>query len=208
MCNSKINFNLSEDELSLLKKDFKIIVVVGPSGSGKTTLINEFFNVKSKIVSFTTRNPRPGEIDGRDYYFVTEGEIEKYKKDNDLLEYVKYNNNSYGYSKEEIFLKLKNKNIVACAATIEGFNHLKSIFKDHLFAIYLDVDKNIVKRHLLSRNDSKDNIKNRIMMFEEESKNKKLFEQRNDSLIVKVGDDFLENVDNFEKSIVKIKNLK
>lgn len=80
----------------------KLFVVTGPSGVGKGTIIREFLksneNVKYSISS-TTRAPRPGEVNGREYFFISTEEFEEFIMEDDFLEWAKYNNNYYGTSR-------------------------------------------------------------------------------------------------------------
>lgn len=77
-----------------------LIVYSGPSGVGKGTILKELLPIKSlKLcfsVSMTTRKPRPGEVDGVDYFFVTKKRFEKAIKDKELVEYAEYVGNYYG----------------------------------------------------------------------------------------------------------------
>ncbi len=76
-----------------------MIVVSGPSGAGKSTLIRQALDAIPKLaysVSATTRKPREGEINGRDYIFLTRGEFEKWIKEGRFLEWAEYSGNLYG----------------------------------------------------------------------------------------------------------------
>lgn len=81
-----------------------LIVLVGKSASGKTTLekyISDNFRYE-KIVSHTTRAIRGDEVDGVDYYYVSEDEFDKMRLNDELVEHATFNNWSYGISKKEI----------------------------------------------------------------------------------------------------------
>lgn len=84
-----------------------IIVITGVSGSGKTTL-SQIFPVERRIVSYTTRNPRPGEIDGIDYYFVTKKQGEEIKKSANSFEDTSFAGNVYGVTMDEVIEKSVN----------------------------------------------------------------------------------------------------
>ena len=84
-----------------------IIVITGVSGSGKTTL-SQLFPVERRIVSYTTRNPRPGEIDGIDYYFVTKEQGEEIKNSENSFEETCFAGNVYGVTKDEVIDKSVN----------------------------------------------------------------------------------------------------
>ncbi|MBA4117176.1 MAG: 50S ribosome-binding GTPase, partial [Rubrobacter sp.] len=77
----------------------RLIVVSGPSGAGKSTLIREALEAVPELaysVSATTRRPREGEVDGRDYVFLSREEFEKWIKEGRFLEWAEYSGNLYG----------------------------------------------------------------------------------------------------------------
>ena len=77
----------------------KLIVVSGPSGAGKSTLIGEALDSVPQLaysVSATTRDPRPGELDGEDYIFLSRDEFERRIEDGYFLEWAEYSGNLYG----------------------------------------------------------------------------------------------------------------
>lgn len=83
----------------------RVIVVSGPSGAGKGTLIDAVLGRVPDLtvaVSATTRAMRPGEVDGRDYYFLTPAEFERRVAAGDFLEHVSYANNRYGTLRSEV----------------------------------------------------------------------------------------------------------
>ena len=76
-----------------------VLVLSGPSGVGKDTVINELLKKDDKTIvsiSMTTRKPRPGEVDGVNYYFVTREEFEEKIRNGEMLEYAQYGSNYYG----------------------------------------------------------------------------------------------------------------
>lgn len=84
----------------------KLFVISGCSGVGKGTVINEFMKRNSAdfilSVSCTTRNPRPGEVDGVNYFFISKEEFEQNINENKFLEYAKFAENYYGTKKKYI----------------------------------------------------------------------------------------------------------
>ena len=88
-----------------LYKPNLVIVISGPSGSGKSTVINALCEANETLqlsVSATTRKPRPGEVDGVDYYFLSRAEFEKYIQQDRFLEWAEYGDNLYGTLRSEI----------------------------------------------------------------------------------------------------------
>jgi guanylate kinase len=86
-----------------------LAILSGPSGVGKSTLIAEVLRQYPELyfsVSYTTRSPRPGEVDGVNYHFVDVAEFERMIRDDELLEYANYSGNYYGTSARLIDEKL------------------------------------------------------------------------------------------------------
>ena len=88
-----------------------LIVISGPSGVGKGTIRKALFQRTGHnldfSVSMTTRMPREGEIDGKDYFFITKEEFEQEIKNDNLLEHAKFVNNYYGTPKNKVLEKLE-----------------------------------------------------------------------------------------------------
>lgn len=83
----------------------KVFVVTGPSGVGKGTLIARVRELHPDLdlsISATTRPPRPGEVDGRDYYFLSPEEFDRRVSAGDFVEHARYSGNSYGTLRSEL----------------------------------------------------------------------------------------------------------
>ena len=92
-----------------------MIILSSPSGAGKTTLVNLLSKKDNYIisVSHTTRNPRPGETNHKDYYFVNDIEFQRLIKNEEFLEYAKVFNNYYGTTRTPVIDNLnKGKNVL------------------------------------------------------------------------------------------------
>ena len=97
------------------EKDGVMIVLSSPSGAGKTTLVNLLSKKDNYLISIshTTRNPRPGEINNKDYYFVNDNEFKRLIKNEEFLEYAKVFNNFYGTTRTPVIDNLnKGKNVL------------------------------------------------------------------------------------------------
>ena len=97
------------------EKDGVMIVLSSPSGAGKTTLVNLLSKKNNYVISIshTTRNPRPGEINNKDYYFVNDNEFKRLIKNEEFLEYAKVFNNFYGTTRTPVIDNLnKGKNVL------------------------------------------------------------------------------------------------
>jgi guanylate kinase len=86
-------------------------VLSGPSGVGKSTVVEAIRRDCPEIwlsISVTTRRPRPGEVDGREYFFVTERQFKQLAADGELLEWARFAGNYYGTPKEAVVAKLRS----------------------------------------------------------------------------------------------------
>lgn len=135
-----------------------MIVLIGASASGKTEVAKTLIAKKgfSKIVTYTTREIRPSEVNGVDYHFVTKEKFLELKNDNFFLETTTYNNNFYGTPKNDLGL---NKVIIL---EPNGFKALKGINDPTIISFYiLDSEENR-RRHMLERGDDPVKVEERI----------------------------------------------
>ena len=114
---------------ALVKVKLQPIVFCGPSGSGKSTLLkrlmDEFPHAFAFSVSHTTRKPRAGEQDGREYHFVSQEEIRRGIEAGEFLEYAQFSGNYYGTSKKAVEHVLASGRICALDIDIQGVINLK-----------------------------------------------------------------------------------
>ena len=92
-----------------------MFILSSPSGAGKTTLVKKISKNRNFLVSIshTTRQPRPNEKDGKDYYFISKNNFKKLIKKKEFLEHAKVFDNYYGSSKNLVLNQLrKGKNVV------------------------------------------------------------------------------------------------
>jgi len=98
-----------------LGKDGIVVVLSSPSGAGKTTLVKKIAQENNfKIsISYTTRKARTNEVNGKDYFFISEEEFKSLIKNKEFLEYAKVFENYYGSSKSQVFENLnKGENVI------------------------------------------------------------------------------------------------
>ena len=112
----------------------RLVVVSGFSGAGKGTLMKalmeQYGNDYALSVSATTRNPRPGERDGIDYFFVTTEKFEQMIEADELIEYAQYVNNYYGTPKAYVQQQLDLGKNVILEIEIQGALKIKEQFPD------------------------------------------------------------------------------
>ena len=106
----------------------RLIVVSGPSAAGKSTLIRaarEAIPELAYSVSATTRNPREGEVDGRDYVFLSREEFEKWIEEGRFLEWAEYSGNLYGTIEEKVEEFLENGRSVILEIELQGARQVR-----------------------------------------------------------------------------------
>ena len=136
-----------------------IYIITGPSGVGKNTIIEAMstdldFYIS---VSHTTRPQRESEIDGEDYYFITDKEFKSLVDDNLMIEYEQYGGFYYGTSKKEV---LKESNIILLDLEVNGATKLLSQNSDYI-GIFIDIDDEELISRLKNRGHDDNFIKER-----------------------------------------------
>lgn len=141
--------------MNKLKTRGQLIIVSGPSGCGKDTIVREVLRTNKDTwlsISCTSRSPRPGEIDGKDYYFLTKDEfIEKIDQGN-FLEFAEYAGNYYGTPKDVIESKLDAGIDVILVIEIQGALKVKEKLPETIFIFILPPSMRELKRRLDGRN--------------------------------------------------------
>ncbi len=105
-----------------------LLVVSGPSGSGKTTLCRRLADAGEVrySISCTTRSPRPGEVDGTDYHFLTRDEFERRVAAGDFLEHAEVHGNRYGSLKSEVLSHLEAGSDVVMDIDVQGAEQVRN----------------------------------------------------------------------------------
>ena len=132
-----------------------LIVFSGFSGSGKGTVIRELLSRHASryalSISATTRSPREGEEEGREYFFKTREEFEKMIAKNELIEYALYVENYYGTPKAYVEEQLQAGRDVILEIELQGALHVKQMFPDALLLFLTPPDAGTLKQRLLGR---------------------------------------------------------
>ena len=176
------------------KKKGTLIVLSGPSGVGKSTVIAELLSERKDIyfsVSFTTRQPRPGEVDGVNYNFVTRPEFERMIRDNELLEYAEYVGNYYGTSLKVIRDRLEQGQDVLLDIEVQGAATVKAKCPEAVLIFILPPSLEELAHRLQARStDSEDAIVKRLERAREECSEIGRYDYLvvNDSVIAAVGE--------------------
>ena len=133
----------------------KLVVISGFSGAGKGTLMKalmkEYGDSYALSVSATTRNPRPGEMDGVDYFFVTKDKFEQMIAEDAMIEYAQYVGNYYGTPKEYVQQQLDLGKNVILEIEIQGALKIKEKFPDTVLMFVTAPNANELKNRLVGR---------------------------------------------------------
>ena len=157
----------------IIDKKGMMFVLSSPSGVGKTTLTKKLAENNSQFaisISYTTRKPRPNEIDGKDYYFVTQEEFDVLIKKNDFYEFANIFDNNYGTHKETVIKLLSQGKDVLFDIDWQGTLQLKKIRDLNIVCIFiLPPNINILRDRLLNRHKGQEKlIEKRMNKFNEE----------------------------------------
>lgn len=142
-----------------------LIVISGPSGAGKDTIVNEILNENIKLsVSATTREARSGEIDGKDYFFLSKKEFLEKIKNDEFIEYAMvHGDNYYGTLKSEVIKDLKAKKDVILVIDIKGAISIQDKFPSAIFIFILPPSIEVLKDRLIGRaSESKESMLKRF----------------------------------------------
>lgn len=148
-----------------------LVVLSGPSGVGKGTVAKKIVEKDDNFalsISCTTRKPRKGEVDGREYFFIEKEEFLKKAENGGFLEYSEHFENYYGTPKDFVLSKLESKDVML-EIDVNGGLAVKGNFKDAILIMLLPPSAEEVKRRLIKRNtESEEKIKLRMerMKFE------------------------------------------
>jgi len=152
-----------------------ILVLSGPSGAGKSTIIH---HASDKIgeyyfsISTTTRNPREGEKDGVDYYFVTHEAFEEGIKAGDFLEYATVHGNYYGTSLKPVHQALEEGKLVIFDIDVQGHRLVRAKMGDYVTSAFITPPtlKELEKRLYARATDDTSIIERRVQNAKEEIK--------------------------------------
>ena len=164
----------------LSREEGLLIVISAPSGTGKTTLCHMLlkeFNNAVFSVSFTTRKPRKGEVNGKDYWFVSKEEFERRIKEGDFLEWAKVYGNYYGTSKSQVLKALKEGKDVILDIDTQGALQVKERFPEAVLIFILPPSFKELENRLRKRGtDPEEVIEKRLKFAKEEIKRARFYD--------------------------------
>lgn len=135
-----------------------MIVLAGASASGKTEvakMLAKKYGI-TKMITTTTRDMRVGEVNGRDYFFVTKEEFEGMLRDDRFIEHTIYNGNFYGSTKDQI---ADNRCVVVDPAGLRAYIALNN---DNIVTFFLDSLEETRRKRMIARGDNEDKIISRL----------------------------------------------
>lgn len=149
-----------------------LFVVVAPSGAGKTSLVNAMLEIERGIrlsISCTTRAPREGEVEGREYHFVSREAFEKMIAEGDFLEHANVYGNYYGTSRKWIEGELEGDHDVLLEIDWQGARQVRKVFPRMVGIFILPPSIEELRRRLTGRGkDSAEVIERRMAGAREE----------------------------------------
>ena len=144
----------------------KLIILTGPSGVGKGTVVKEILGKDKNIwlsISATTREPREGEKEGNNYYFLNQEKFKEMIEQNLFLEWAQFAGNYYGTPLSSVNEKIKKGFTVLLEIEVEGAKQIKEKFPNSLSIFLLPPDKAELERRIRNRGTEKEEaIKKRL----------------------------------------------
>jgi guanylate kinase len=160
--------------MSPMNKRGLLVVVSGPSGCGKGTVLSRLLKDDPNIfysISATTRAPRPGEVDGVHYYFLTKEQFEEKIRNNGMLEYACYVGNYYGTPSQAVEAQRAAGHDVILEIEVQGAMQVKEKCPDAVFIFIMPPNMEELRRRLIDRQtESEEVVNSRMKTAEEEMK--------------------------------------
>ena len=158
----------------------KLIVISGPSGSGKSTVVNRAIQGREDMcfsTSVTTRSPRPGEVDGKDYFFIDPQRFQEMVERDELLEHAQYVAHSYGTPRAFVEQKLNEGLNVILDIEVQGARQVREKMQNAVLIFIIPPSLEELRRRLINRGtDAADVIEARLQRAAEELKEADLYD--------------------------------
>jgi guanylate kinase len=152
----------------------RLIVLTGPSGVGKGTLMRSLLERYPELyysVSVTTRSPRTGEMDGKNYYFISRNKFEQLVAQGEFLEWAEFAGNYYGTPREGVLNQIRDGKMVVLEIELEGARQIRASFPSALSIFILPPSFEELEQRIRNRGqDSSEAIARRLQCAQEEIK--------------------------------------
>lgn len=149
-----------------MSKRGTLLVLSGPSGVGKSTVLRKMMDGREDMafsVSATTRAPRPGEVDGKDYFFITREEFDKMVEQGELLEHAEFVGNCYGTPRSQILQRLEQGITVVLDIEVQGAGQVKALMPEALTVFLAPPSLEALEQRLRGRGtESEEKIRSRL----------------------------------------------
>lgn len=156
-----------------------IFVISAPSGTGKTTLCERLLKILPDLkmsISHTTRQPRPYEKNGIDYFFVDEKSFKKMIANDEFIEWAEVYGNFYGTSKKVIFDLIKEGYDILLDIDTQGAKNIRKLYPDSVLIFILPPSLEELEKRLLLRNEDRDIIDKRLSKASQEISQYKFYD--------------------------------
>ena len=149
------------------KKNGELIIISGTTCAGKDTIVKKLLDINKNIcksTSYTSRPIRPGEVNGKNYYFVDKNSFEEKINNDDFLEYAQVQYGEYyGTPKKEVIELIESGKDVILVIDVQGAQIIKEKYPDTLLIFILAPSMNEIKKRLINRKtETKEQIINRF----------------------------------------------
>lgn len=165
-------YKFSIEQWIAMSQEGKLVVITGPSGVGKGTIVKALLSKYSNIflsISATTRAPRKGEVDKKDYYFLSRLEFEQMINNHQLLEWAEYAGNYYGTPRQPVLEQINQGKIIILEIEVLGARLVKDSFPLATRIFILPPSLNILEQRLRGRGtDAEEVIVKRLAKAREE----------------------------------------
>jgi guanylate kinase len=183
-----------------MNKNAQLVVISGPSGVGKDSVIDRMCkdsNVYKYIVTVTTREKRPGEIDGKHYHFITKSHFDQMIDNNELLEWAMVYGNYYGVPKQNVIDSLNKYETIIIKVDVQGALSIKKAVSGAVFIFIMPPSESALYERLINRGYiSEEDLQRRFSIARDEMNKIDYFDY-----VVE------NNTDNIESAVLDINSI-